>query len=139
MNISTWCELLHDYQDSVVCDVLEFGWPVGFVPTTLPVLGSLDSSRCPFDALPFTDGFVVSPLNTVSKQDSAERRVIVDLTWPCGTSVNDGIPSDSFLSKPISLSYPTIDSIVDAVISLGPGCLLYKRDLKKTSSVSSRS
>ena len=56
---------------------------------------------------------------------------IVDLSWSCGTSVNDGIPSDSFLGEPISLSYLTIDSIVGAVISLGPGCLLYKRDLKK--------
>ena len=53
------------------------------------------------------------------------------LSWPCGTSVNDGIPSDSFLGQPISLTYLTIDSIVDAVISLGPGCLLYKGDLTK--------
>ena len=74
---------------------------------------------------------MVSPLNTVPKRDSAERRVIVDLSWPCGTSVNDGVPRDLFLDKPISLSYPTVDSIVDAVISLGPGCLLYKRDLQK--------
>ena len=92
---------------------------------------SLGRVAVPFDAVPFTDGFVVSPLNTVVKRDSAERRVIVDLSWPCGTSVNNGIPSDSFLGKPISLSYPTIDSIVDAAISLGPGFLLYKRDLKK--------
>ena len=34
LNISTWCELLQDYADRVVC---EFGWPVGFMPTTLPV------------------------------------------------------------------------------------------------------
>ena len=47
LNISTWRELLHDYEDSVVCDVLEFCWPVGFMPTTLPVFGSSDSSRCP--------------------------------------------------------------------------------------------
>ena len=85
----------------------------------------------PFDAVPFTDGFVVLPLNTVPKRDSAERRVIVDLSRPCGTSVNNGIPSDSFLGEPISLSYLTIDSIVDVVVSLGPGCFLYKRDLKK--------
>ena len=93
-----------------------------------------------FDAVPFTDGFVVSPLNTVPKRDSSERRVIVDLSCLCGTSVNDGIPSDSSLGEPISLSYPTVDSIVNAVISLGSGCLLYKCDLKKSvSSVSSRS
>lgn len=35
------------------------------------------------------------------------------------------------MDEPISLTYPTIDSIVDAVISLGHGCLLYKCDLKK--------
>ena len=153
LNISTWRELLQDYEDSAVCEFLEFGWPVGFMPTTLPVFDlrthrgallfseqvtayltkeiSLGRVAGPFDAVPFTDGFVVSPLNTVPKRDSPERRVIDDLSWPCGTSVNDGIPSGSFLGEPISLSYPTIDSIVDAVISLGPGCLLYKRDLKK--------
>ena len=153
LQIYTWRELLQDYEDSVVCDFLEFGWPVGFMPTILPVFDlrthpgallfseqvtayltkdiSLGRVAGPFDAVPFTDGFVVTPLNTVPKRDSAERRVIVDLSWPCGTSVNDGIPSGSFLGEPIALSYPTVDSIVDAVISLGPGCLLYKRDLKK--------
>lgn len=46
----------------------------------------------PFNVLPFPDGFLVSPLNTVAKRDSNERRVIVDLSWACGSSVNDGIP-----------------------------------------------
>ena len=51
-------------------------------------------------------GFVLSPLNTVGKRDSEERRVIVDLSWPCGHSVNDGIPSDSYLGEPcITLAY----------------------------------
>ena len=85
----------------------------------------------PFDTVPFTDDFTVLPLNTMPKWDSAEQRVLVDLSCPCGTSVKDRIPSESFLGEPISLTYPTIDSIVDEVISLRPGCLLYKRDLKK--------
>ena len=71
------------------------------------------------------------PLNTVGKRDSEERRVIVDLSWPCGYSVNDGIPSDSYLGEPLVLRYPTIDNIVDAVVALGHGCHLYKRDLQK--------
>ena len=37
LHISTLRELLQDYEDSVVCDFLEFGWPIGFMPTTLPV------------------------------------------------------------------------------------------------------
>lgn len=55
----------------------------------------------------------------------------MDLSWPCGASVNEALHGASQLGEPISLSYPTIDAIVDAVISMGPGCLLYKRDLKK--------
>ena len=46
------------------------------------------------------------PLNTVGIRDSKERRVIVDLSWPCRNSVNDGIPSDSYLVLvSITLSY----------------------------------
>ena len=55
----------------------------------------------------------------------------MDLSWPSGHSVNDGIPSDSYLGAPLSLRYPTIDDIVDAVVTLGRGCYLYKRDLCK--------
>ena len=68
---------------------------------------------------------------TVGKRDSEERRVIVDLSWPCGHSVNDGIPSDSYLGEPLVLRYPTIDNIVDAVVALGHDCHLYKRDIQK--------
>ena len=53
------------------------------------------------------------------------------MSGPCGHSVNDGIPSDSYLGEPLVLRYPTIDYIVDAVVTLGRGCHLYKRDLRK--------
>ena len=65
-----------------------------------------------FDAPPFPDGFVVSPLNLVAKHASQERTVIVDLSWPCGSSINDGITSGSFLGELLDLTYPTIDAIV---------------------------
>ena len=81
--------------------------------------------------MPLAQGFVLFPLNTVGKRDSEERRVIVDLSWPCGHSVNDGIPSDSYLGEPLVLRYPTIDDIVDAVVALDHGCHLYKRDFQK--------
>ena len=153
LNIPVWRALLQDYEDSVICDFLEFGWPLGYTNQTLPVFdlrthrGALDFPSAvqdyisneillgrvvgPFDAPPFPDGFVVSPLNTVAKRDSQERRVIVDLSWPCGSSVNDGIPSGSFLGAQLDLSYPTIDAIVSAIVSLCRGCMLYKRDLRK--------
>ena len=119
LHISKWRALLQDYMDSVVCDFLEFGWPVGFMPTNLPNFDlsthrgallfpeqvtaylaeeiSLGRLAGPFHAVPFTNCFVVSPLDTVPKQDSDERHAIVYLSWPCGNSVNDGISCDSFL------------------------------------------
>ena len=153
LNMKVWRALLRDYHDNVICEFLEFGWPLGYsLPTLLvfdlrthrgalnfPVAvadylhGEILLGRVagPFAEPPFKDAFVVSPLNTVPKRDSTERRVIVDLSWPSGSSVNDGIPSDSFLGEPLDLTYPTIDAIVDVIVSLGRGCLLYKRDLRK--------
>ena len=153
LNIAKWRELLQHYPDNVICDFLEFGWPIGYMSDTLPIFDlrthrgaltfpdqvnaylskevQLGRIAGPFDKAPFMQGFVLSPLNTVEKRDSEERSVIVDLSWPSGHSVNDGIPSDSYLGAPLSLRYPTIDDIVDAVVTLGRGCYLYEHDLRK--------
>jgi len=45
----------------------------------------------PFTSVPFCNGMAMSPLNTVPKKDTTDCRVILDLSWPPGTSVNDGI------------------------------------------------
>ena len=106
LNTDLWRYLLRVYPDNIVCEFLEFGWPVGYTRDTLPVFDlrthrgasnfpdavqqyldrEVDLGRVagPFVSPPFTDGFV-SPLNTVEKRDSVERRVIVDLSWPCGS------------------------------------------------------
>ena len=79
-------------------------------------------------------GEILPAAQAMVKRDSEERRVIVDLSWPCGHSVNDGIPSNSYFGELLVLRYPAIaaiDCIVDAVVTLGRGCHLYKRDLRK--------
>jgi len=154
LNISEWRQLLHDYPDVLLCDFLEFGWPIGYVsaPPKLFDVRTHKGALCypndvsaylqseigcgrvsgPFASSPFESrDLVLSPLNTVSKRDTTERRVIVDLSWPCGSSVNDGIPSDTYLGIPIRLTYPTVDMIAASVVAQGRGCLLFKRDLRK--------
>ena len=84
----------------------------------------------PFEMNPFSCPVALSPLNSMPKHDSAERRIIVDLSWPAGTSVNDGISSSSYLGEDISLTYPMVDSIASLNWSVGTGCLLCKRDLQ---------
>ena len=155
LHVPHWRECRRDYPDRIIGYFSQFGWPVGFVRDSLPVFdirthrGALNFPDMvgdylakelrlgrvagPFHQLPFPDGYVLSPLNTVAKRDSDERRVILDLSWPCGSSVNDGIPSDSFLEDPMALTYPTLDDIVDAIVAAGPGCMLYKRDLRTAS------
>lgn len=49
----------------------------------------------PFSHNPFSCPVAVSPLNSVPKSDTTERRIILDLSWPVGSSVNDGIQSGS--------------------------------------------
>ena len=73
----------------------------------------------------------LSPLNSVPNPDSDERRFILDLSWAAASSVNDRISKDLFLGEPVSLTYPTVHDITDRIIQLGPGCLLFKRDLKR--------
>ena len=50
--------------------------------------------------------FVHRPLSSVPKKDSTDRRTIMDLSFLLGTSVNDGIPKDTYMGDPFKLHYP---------------------------------
>ena len=82
----------------------------------------------PFNNPPLPD-LCFSPLMTVPKEVS-KRRVIVDFSFPPGSSINDGIPHSTFLECSVEFNLPSVQSMVSRVNELGKGCLLYKRDLK---------
>ena len=75
------------------------------------------------DAIP--DGHV-SRFGVIPKNHQPNKwRLIVDLSYPTGHSVNDGI------SPPLcSLHYVTIDDAVQQIFTLGKGCLLAKIDIQ---------
>ena len=52
-------------------------------------------------------------------------RLITDLSFPHGASVNDGISSDL-----VSLSYISVDDVAEIVQELGRGALLAKMDIE---------
>jgi hypothetical protein len=156
LNISAWRASLCNYHDYVICDMLEFGWPVNYDYATyeFPVADKrnhngalsfdLEVTRYirqesqngtiagPFVSCPFKNGNVmVSPLNSVPKAESEERRIILDLSWPLTSSVNAGIPINEYDGKPCILTYPSVDTIAELILKTGAGCLLYKRDLRK--------
>ena len=153
LNISAWRELTSGFQDSLVVDYLEFGWPIGIdvdasvnskwvsnhtgardYPEAIEdyLIQGVNKGHIlgPFQVSPFDTGTAISPLNTVPKKDNASRRIILDLSAPRGCAVNESIPKDSFLGVPLRLHLPSVDNLVSLVKEQGVGCFMYKRDLK---------
>lgn len=85
----------------------------------------------PYSNIPFEDNIGVSPLSTRAKKGSSECRVILDLSFPVGDSVNDGIPKDTHLGFTAKLTFPKTDDFALTIFQLGKGCLMFKVDLSR--------
>ena len=155
INVNYLNQELCDYTDKQIIEFLTYGWPIYFTgsePSTCQNLiknhkgatefeNQIDayikreietgSTLGPFDSNPLTGKLFTSSLNSVDKKGSGERRVILDLSFPPGQSINDGIPQGEYLGQSIELSYPTVDDFVNYIRQMGKGCKLYKRDLKR--------
>ena len=69
----------------------------------------------------------ISPFGVIPKRAKPGKwRLIVDLSSPSNASVNDGIDRDM-----CSVSYITVDQIVDEILRLGQGTLMAKADIKQ--------
>ncbi|VDH96229.1 ATP-dependent RNA helicase DDX58 [Mytilus galloprovincialis] len=153
MNIPIWRKLLNGYYDYKIVDFLEFGWPVGYSKHESPETIvrnhksalffsehideyinkelSYNALVDPFKVNPFQVPLTTSPLSSVPKKATIERRTIMDLSLPIGTSVNDGIPKHTYMGDPFTLHYPATDHLVQLINEKGPNCLLYKVDIKR--------
>jgi len=148
LNISYIRQKLLNYSDYQVCDFLEYGWPVGHngssfrssscrnhtgatdfseqITSYLIKEASYQAVVGPFKDNPFNGPIALSPLNSVPKKDSSERRVIVDLSFPEGESVNFGILKDEYLGNKISVYYPKVDDLIHLIKLKGQGCMIFK-------------
>ena len=158
LNIDYFRFMLLDYDDCAICDFLEFGFPIGYfgknqqhdffdVSKVKNHKGAKDFPRNvqeflnkekaygailgPFNTNPFACNITISPLNTVPKKGSDERRIILDLSYPKGSSINDDVSKDFYLGEKVELSYPGVDQFVEIIKFKGRNCLLFKRDLKR--------
>lgn len=78
----------------------------------------------PFDTPPFQN-FVCSPLGLVPKKEPGQFRLIHDLSYPKGNSVNSCIPSEF-----TSVNYQNIETVVELVQFYGPKCQMAKCDIQ---------
>ena len=84
----------------------------------------------PFRSNPFKQDIGISRLNTRDKKDSTKKRIILDLSFPEGSAVNDGIDKTIYLGVKVDWDLPTVDTLANIMIKKGVGSLLFKRDLK---------
>ena len=143
---------LHNYNDKMILEFLKFGFPVDCTPTNSdPGIPSNHSGASdfpdeinylldketklggflgPFSEPPFSDPRY-SPLNSVPKKDSHERRLILDLSFPAGHSINDGISKDWYLGQFDKLKLPSLDNLVARIMQSSSRCKLFKVDLAR--------
>lgn len=132
-------------------DFLTYGWPINYSASTRPVSSSRNHPSAlnfdshvqayidtelsynaiagPFEYPPFADDFVCSPLQTVPKRGSLTQRIVMDLSFPQGPSVNHGIPHDTYLGDQFKLRLPGIDWLIEFILTKGHNCLVFKKDL----------
>ena len=145
-------EQLVDYNDQQVIQLLRFGFPLEFdhqVQYTSHILPNHKGATMypdemdayihkeltkgtmigPFNQNPFGKRAKFSPMNTREKRDSTDRRVIMDLSFPPGASINDGIDKDNYRSTAVTLKLPNIFVLADKIVRIGPKARLFKRDL----------
>ena len=85
---------------------------------------SLGRVAGPFSEPPFPS-FHASPLGLVAKKEPGTFRIIHDLSFPEGQSVNSGIPS-----KDTKVHYQTLDESLEILASLDRYCLIAKADIE---------
>ncbi|XP_029184192.2 uncharacterized protein LOC114952381 [Acropora millepora] len=152
-DLDTWNTYLHNYDDNIIVQYLCYGWPINYQSDVLPSStlqnqsSAVKNNLClldyleeelihraiigPFTCNPFSCPCVVSPLQTVPKRNSSKLRVVHDLSFPDGASVNSGIPKDSYLDNDHKLQLPGVDRLIQFIRSHGPHCLIYKKDLAR--------
>ena len=153
LNIVKWEEHRHLLPDTTLMDILNYGFPTGYTGAEPPsanlqnhssatrnpshVEGYIETEMAhdallgPFPEAPFDEWFRTNPVMTRPKKDSTDLRVILDLSFPDGTSVNHTIPQHTLDSSDFKLQLPTPDLLANKIIQLGQGCLLYKIDLSR--------
>lgn len=151
LNIYMWNHLLLDYDDEIVVEFFNYGWPINYkshqlqqstqhnLPSALAFSDhvrayikaelSFTTISGPFQKNPPHQHLICSPLQTVPKRGSTKRQVVMDLSYQPSFSVNSGISSSAYLDSPFKLRLAEIDRLREFILSKGRGCHVFKRYL----------
>ena len=152
LNPDVWEKYLSHYWDQQLCYLIRYGFPLDHkqesplnhdfknhntateyeddVKAYLQEEKQFGAILGPYDTCPL-ENMHFSPFLTREKPGAPHRRVIVDLSYPEGFSVNAGVDADKYLDTPFILTLPTIDNITQKVKENSKGSFLYKIDLSR--------
>ena len=128
LNVTLFEQLLKDYWDTQLPAFLKYGFPLCIDKNHVLKAEKINHKSAtdhPGDVLtylkeeledkailgPFKEppvGIHTTPFMTREKPGAKNRRVIVDLTWPSGTSVNAGVDSDTYAGAEFILTFPLL-------------------------------
>ena len=153
LRINNWREVLKNYEDTSLVDMLAFGWPVDYASERQPTPTYVNHAKLeddivqiddyikqelqhkalmgPFVAPPFTPWYQTSPIMTRDKKDSLVKRIVVDLSFPKGRGVNAGIQKGWYQGEQVSFSLPSITDLAKLVVEEGQGCYMWSIDLAR--------
>ena len=155
LNCNAWDTALADYHDKdlELCQFMRYGWPVSFTASDPPLSTpknhasalrhptviskfinkelEMEAMLGPFEGDPFIPWTKVSPLMTRDKPSGMGKRVIIDLSFPPGRSVNDGVQKHAFQGRPFTYTLPSPLDLAEAILRAGPGASLWKADLER--------
>ena len=142
--------MLQGYWDVQLIDLLRFGFPLEYnrsftlccerenhasaiqypshVDAYLQDETKYGAILGPFSTNPMSNCHY-SPFLTREKSGSDKRRVIIDLSWPQGCSVNSGIDKNSYLGVDFALTFLSVDHITAELTHLGTAAHLFKIDV----------
>ena len=151
LNIPYWEEMLRDYIDKDLTELLKYGFPLGianrnaldtkavinhntatqyegFVEKYLEKEINKEAILGPFQSVPHTE-FHCSPLSTRAKDDDNRRR-LVNLSHGDDTSVNGNTLKNIYEDAIFTLTLPTIDNLLNDVLKCA-NPRLYKIDISR--------
>ena len=154
LNIPAWEKYLQDSDDErELLDYVKYGFPMGYMgpvsntsgidnhPSAKNYKSNVDSfikkelsHGCligPCDRPPFEQWMHISPIMTRDKRDSVDRRIIIDMTYPRKSSVNAYIMKNTVCGQLRQHSLPTVDLLVEDILSMGKGCFLSTADVSR--------
>ena len=151
LKVEAWKHHLKSYWDQQLIDLIQYGFPLDFDRNC--TLGETRDSHTsanvhsshvtkyiqdelhfeamigPFDKKPCT--LHISPFMTRDKAQSKLRCTIIDLSWPKGQAVNDGVNKSVYLGLQLEMHYPTVDKIIKQLNVIGPSANIFKVDISR--------